>query len=241
MHQRTGSRALVLSVLACLLVVSVGCAHVNREELATELETVRAETRAEREAGDAALGERIDGVESRMSTRMDAIERRQAETEQRLEQLQRSLSELETELGVTIERLEGAIAFSVPLYFEFDSATIADNQTELLDRFAGIYSEYYTGDVLTVEGFTDEAGSEAYNMQLGRRRAEEVRSYLTEVAGLEEGRVRAVSYGETPDRLMAPGQWGHERGQENRRVVLVIEGPAATQMMGAAGSSSGSQ
>lgn len=238
MLQRTGRRTLVLSVLACMLVASVGCAHVNREELATELDTVRAETRAEMEAGDQALDARIDDVESGMSSRMDAIERRQAETEQRLDQLAQSLSELEAELGVTIERLEGAIAFSVPLYFEFDSATIADNQTEVLDRFAGIYSEYYTGDVLTVEGFTDEAGSEAYNIQLGRRRAEEVKSYLTEVAGLDDGEVRAVSYGESPDRLVAPGQWGHERGRENRRVVLVIEGPAAAQMVGATGSGS---
>lgn len=223
MFARQGSRLATLSLVACFAAVSVGCAHVNREEHTADLEALGSDLRAEQQAGDAELSNRIDAVEARVDERMTDLERRQAATEERLERLEISLNALETEMGVTIERLENAIAFSVPLYFEFDSATLQDNQTGVLDRFAGVYGEFYDGGLLTVEGFTDEAGPVEYNQVLGKRRAEEVKSYLTEIAGLNPERVRTVSYGESTERLVSPGEWGHERGQENRRVVLVID------------------
>lgn len=240
MQWKSNRGVAVLSLVAIVAATSVGCAHVNREELATNLDELSTELstemRAEMEAGDAELAGRIDAVEARV----DELDARQAATERRMEQLEMSLRELENELGVTIERLENAIAFSVPLYFEFDSATIQDGQTDVLDKFAGVYSEYYDGNLLTVEGFTDEAGPEAYNIRLGKRRAEEVKSYLTEVAGLNPEQVRTVSYGESQERLIAPGQWGHEKGFENRRVVLVIDGAASMTAPTTANSGGGS-
>jgi len=205
-----------------LLVTSVACNHVNRDELVTDLDQLRTEISAE----DAAINGRIDGVDARIDgveARIDDLDRRQAETAERVEWLAEELEKLHTEFGVVVERLEGAIAFHVPVHFEFDSATIDEDETAVLDRFAGVYGEFYGNDLVTVEGFTDEAGSEEYNEQLGRRRAEEVRSYLTEVAGLEEQRVRAVSYGEQKERLVAPGEYGPNAGEVNRRVVIVID------------------
>ena len=50
------------------------------------------------------------------------------------------------------------------------------------------------------------------------------------MAGLSEEdpqQVRAISYGESSDRMVAPGAWGPgAEGAKNRRVVLVIEGTA---------------
>lgn len=228
MFARLDSRLATLSLVACFAAVSVGCAHVNREEHTADLEALGSELRAEQQAGDDELATRIDDVEARVDDRMTELEQRQAATEERLERLEMSLQELETEMGVTITRLENAIAFSVPLYFEFDSATLQDDQSGVLDQFAGVYGEFYDGGLLTVEGFTDEAGPVEYNQVLGKRRAEEVKSYLTEIAGLNPERVRTVSYGESPDRLVVPGEWGHERGQQNRRVVLVIDTTTTT-------------
>lgn len=201
-----------------LLVAAGACSHVNREELVSDLDQLRQEIDTENNARDAVINERIDGVEARI----DDLDRRQTQSEERMEWLAEELEKLHTEFGVTVERLEGAIAFNVPVHFDFDSAALDDSETVMLDRFANVYDEFYSG-MVTVEGFTDEAGSEAYNQQLGRRRAEEVRSYLTEIAGLDEQQVRAVSYGEAKDRLVAPGQYGLHAGEANRRVVLVIE------------------
>lgn len=237
MFERLGNRTATLSLIACVAAVGVGCAHVNREELGTELDSLSTELRAEQEATAAELSDRIDAV----SARVDDLDARQTRSEERLEarieRLEASLRELETEMGVTIERLENAIAFSVPLFFEFDSSTLQGDQTGVLDRFAGIYSEYYDGNLLTVEGFTDEAGSEEYNLRLGKRRAEEVKSYLTEISGLQPERVRTVSYGESPQRLVSPGEYGHSRGQENRRVVLVIDTAAPVGEVAGTGTS----
>ena len=77
-----------------------------------------------------------------------------------------------------------------------------------------------------MEGFADPAGSTAYNLRLGKLRAEEVRSYLISRGGLSEQQVRAVSYGEEVDRQVVPGAAGPgEAGRENRRAVIVIDHP----------------
>ena len=83
--------------------------------------------------------------------------------------------------------------------------------------------EYYPDALLTVEGFADPSGSEAYNLALGQRRAEAVQRYLIDSEDFAPEFVRAVSYGEDVGRLVAPGQGGPQAGWENRRVVLVIE------------------
>jgi outer membrane protein OmpA-like peptidoglycan-associated protein len=69
-------------------------------------------------------------------------------------------------------------------------------------------------------------------MRLGKNRAEGVKSYLTEVAGLDPQWVRTVSYGESPERLVAPGRFGPDAGSENRRVVLVIDQSAGAPASG---------
>jgi len=213
---------------ACVLLAGVGCAHVNQEQLATDLDALRTELRAEQQAQADELDGRIDGVDARL----DDLQSQQAETARRMEQLERDLQELEREMGVTIQRLESAIAFNIPVTFEFDSATLADEQTPVLDRFADVYTEYYGGGLVTVEGFTDQAGSAAYNVRLGKNRAEGVKSYLTEIAGLDPQWVRTVSYGESPERLVAPGRFGPDAGSENRRVVLVIDQSAGAPASG---------
>jgi len=210
---------------ACVLVIGsgVGCNHVNRDELATDLDGVRSELRAEQQASADQLSGQIDEVDQRLGGRIDDLELQQAETAERLARLEVALAELESEFDITVERIENGLAFNVPVHFEFDSSTLDGNQTGTLDRFATFYGEFYEGDLITVEGFTDEAGPEEYNQILGKRRAEEVKTYLSEIGGLDPQHMRAISYGESYARLVAPGEYGHKAGWENRRVVLVID------------------
>jgi OOP family OmpA-OmpF porin len=44
-------------------------------------------------------------------------------------------------------------------------------------------------DVITVTGHTDRIGSHAYNQKLSERRADSVKSYLVESAGIPDGKV----------------------------------------------------
>lgn len=213
-------RAATAVVAAAALVSGLSaCAHVKRDELQTELDTLRTDLQEDQQSGDQELSGRLDDTNSRI----DGLDGRVADNAARLDALEQDLRELEQEFAVTVERMEGMMAFSVPVHFEYDSATLRDQDRPVLDRFAEVYTNYYDGQLLTVEGFTDEAGSDAYNQTLGKRRADGVKGYLSEVGGLNAERIRTVSYGESADRLVSPGEYGPDDGVENRRVTLVVE------------------
>lgn len=119
--------------------------------------------------------------------------------------------------------MEARLALDVPVHFEFDRYAIRDADTPMLDRFAEVMREHHPTVLITVEGFTDPAGPPAYNEWLGLKRAEAVRQYLIE-RGLDAQRLRAVSYGEAPNRQVVPGAAGPgARGLPNRRVTFVIQ------------------
>ena len=185
--------------------LTMACAHVGQEEFEAEIAQLRAE-----------LEERDVGMESRNAAQIAALSAR-------LDRLSDALSDLEGEFDVTVERLETAIRFDVPVYFDFDRDNLRPEDLPVLARFGDVVTEYYPDVLLTVEGFTDRAGSPEYNLDLGQRRAEAVRLYLVESAGFRGERVRAVSYGEAPERLVFPDLAGPDVGIENRRVALVIE------------------
>lgn len=201
-----------LSTLAALgLLLGAGaCAHVNQDELDARMTAMRADLTEQMEEGDRAVADRLDGRISDVETRLAALEE--------------ELEALEGEFDLTVERLETAIRFNTPIHFGFDEAELEGEAFAILDRFGDVVTGYYPNALITVEGFTDPAGSAEYNLRLGKKRAEAVKEYLVMEAGMADGRIRTVSYGESGDRTVADGATGPgESGRENRRVVLVID------------------
>ena len=196
---------LIRGAALTLAVITAACAHVGQEQFDTEMAALRAEM----EQTASGSNRRTEAQLARLETRLDG--------------LARGLSALEREFDVTVQRLETAVRFDMPVYFAFDKADLRPEDLPVLDRFAGVVGEYYPDALLTVEGFTDPTGSATYNLALGQRRAEAVQKYLVESEDFPLERVRAVSYGEDTARLVSPGLGGPEAGLENRRVVLVIE------------------
>lgn len=185
------------------------CSRVTPDQMQSELARVRQEM----VAGDSAVAGRV----ARTDQRVDVIAAR-------LDSLQRDLQALRTEYNASIQRLETALRFNVPVHFAFDDATVRETDTPVLDRFSKVALKYFSGARITVEGFTDPAGSPAYNLALGKRRAEAVKSFLVKQGGLPADRVNAVSYGEARNRQVVPGAMGPgPEGMENRRVALVID------------------
>lgn len=203
-----GSRMVAIVGAAVLGVSLPACAHVSEDDLNAQVEELREELQqADQENADQVdqLGQRVDGLEESVNS------------------LEQDLQALEDEFGATVERLESALRFSTPVHFGFDEAEIRSGDEEFLDRFSSVVQEYYPDATVTVEGFADPAGSEAYNRRLGQQRADAVRQYLLENAGLAEERIQAVSYGEDPNRLVNPEAAGPDSGMENRRVTLVVD------------------
>jgi peptidoglycan-associated lipoprotein len=206
--QRSQSgRAAILGLMAA--VGMVGCARVTPDQLQTELTQVRQEMAA----GDSTLAGRISANEQRINaitTRLDSLER--------------DLQALRTEFNASVQRMETALRFNLPVHFDFDDATLREADRPMLDRFAQVVGKYFSGATVTVEGFTDPAGSPGYNMELGMDRAEAVRDYLSSTGGLTGDNIKAVSYGEARNRQVVPDAQGPgEVGVENRRVALVID------------------
>ena len=204
------SRWMLAGIIAWSAMGFAGCARVKPEELSVELAKLRQEMRAEYQQGDAKvsgdLNARVDGVEARLTA------------------LATELDQLSQEFDVTVERMQGAIRFNAPVFFEFADAGIRAEDQAVLDRFADVIKTHYPEVLITAEGFTDRAGSASYNKKLGQRRAESVIEYLSTQGGLDKQRLRAVTYGETTERLMDDTRGPGGEGQRNRRVVLVIEG-----------------
>jgi outer membrane protein OmpA-like peptidoglycan-associated protein len=69
---------------------------------------------------------------------------------------------------------------------------------------------------ITITGYTDSIGSDAYNLKLGMARAMSVRSYLAS-RGVDASRMTADSKGEADP--IAPNSTAEGR-QQNRRVVI---------------------
>lgn len=188
------------------LAVLAGCGYAKRKDVDAEF----AQMRSDVQSADQQLEQRIGEVDSRVGG-----------LEQRTAALEQDLQALRNDFNTTIERMEGLLSFAVPVNFEFDRAEVRGPDHEVLARFAGVVKAYYPNAVVTVEGFTDPVGSVEYNQRLGLTRAEAVKEILVQ-NGLEADQLRTVSYGKSPNRLVTQ-EGGPSRGEENRRVSLVID------------------
>ena len=101
-------------------------------------------------------------------------------------------------------------------YFEFDRAVINSADLEALQVHADVLRDNPSRRVV-IEGHCDERGTREYNLALGERRADAVRSFLT-AAGVSGSRIETVSYGE--ERPDDPGQ-GEDSWARNRRAVMI--------------------
>lgn len=75
----------------------------------------------------------------------------------------------------------------------------------------------YPEMVVEIQGYTDNTGSRAYNIQLSKRRAEAVRNWLI-AQGINGERIVASGYG--PDNPIAPNNTAEGRAK-NRRIEFV--------------------
>jgi OOP family OmpA-OmpF porin len=107
--------------------------------------------------------------------------------------------------------------------FKKDSDQIQKKSFRLLDRAVGVMKEYV--DVkIEISGHTSDEGEHDYNVDLSKRRAESVKTYLVG-QGIATDRVQTIGYG--PDKPIADNKT--KKGRErNRRIEfrVIVEGGA---------------
>ncbi|MEJ5209716.1 OmpA family protein [Denitratimonas sp. CY0512] len=163
----------------------------------------------------------LDAALAELRARDNAIEQKADANASALASLRQELSERFAQYDKAIAEAQGKLRIDAMAHFDYDSTTLRDEDKPALEDFARVIRDHHPGSLITVEGFTDPAGSSGYNQRLGKARAEAVREHLV-ANGLAADSVRAVSYGEAANRLVAPGAWG-DAGTANRRVTLVVD------------------
>lgn len=200
-------RATTLVVAGASMTACVTSKRFNREMAATR-ESISTE-RTERMRADSVLGADLQNLRT---------------------ELRKELSDLRSEYDARIARAENGLQVVMPVTFGFDDAMVRDQDRAGIQRFAQIAQKFYPTATITVEGFADPAGADAYNRRLSQARAENVRRLLTE-NGLTGATIKAVGMGE--QRQVVPGAEKDAPGAErNRRVTFVIEAAELRQGAG---------
>ncbi len=145
--------------------------------------------------------------------------RQQAEKEKQ-ELRARLLQQLNTVLA-TRDSARGLIANMSDVLFKSGSSDLLAGARERLAKVSGIVLAYPSLR-LSVEGHTDSVGTDDYNQQLSKKRAEAVRQYLVQ-QGISGDTIVATGFGKTAP--IASNETPEGR-QQNRRVELVLSGDA---------------
>jgi len=123
----------------------------------------------------------------------------------------------EPEPDIDVEPAEEPCAIET-VYFEFDSSELDSSARSALQEAVECYrSQQDPGLSLLLSGAADPRGTEEYNIALGERRAQAVRSYLISL-GLEGSRVSTTSVGEEMATGTDEAGWARDRnvsGSEN--------------------------
>ena len=108
------------------------------------------------------------------------------------------------------------------VYFAYDQFTLTPEARAVLDSQAQ-WLQRYPAVTVRIEGNADERGTREYNFALAGRRADSVKSYLSQ-QGVSDARVSTISYGkERP--LDAAG--GEEGLAKNRNAHTALTGGAS--------------
>ncbi|MHB0971188.1 MAG: OmpA family protein [Thermoanaerobaculia bacterium] len=171
-------------------------------------------------AAQATTDQKIETVE----TQVESLQQKQAATDVKIEELSKSAQEALARANEAGLLAKGKVVFEQAftedrLRFKLGSDDLDESATSALDEFATKVKELDRVVYIEIQGHTDSTGGEMYNEELGQRRAEAVRRYLSKTHNVPLGRMSTISYGET-----SPVESNKTRAGRaaNRRVVIVV-------------------
>jgi outer membrane protein OmpA-like peptidoglycan-associated protein len=190
------------------------------EQQAQQDSSRRAEAERARAEADAARAQAaLEAEKARQAAEEAQRLRAQAESEKnsiRQQMLQQLNSIMETR-----ETARGLIMNMSDVLFDFGKYTLKPDAREKLAKVSGILLGH-PGLTLQVEGYTDNVGSDEFNLKLSQQRADAVRDYLIS-QGIQDNAVSSRGLGKT--NPIAPNDTADGR-QKNRRVQIVVSGAA---------------
>jgi outer membrane protein OmpA-like peptidoglycan-associated protein len=177
------------------------------------------------------VDKKIADAQAQTNKKIESVEGQIEDLQQKQKQTDVRLTELSQEAREALKRAQeagvlakGKVAFQQTfgedrIRFAVDKYDLDVNARAALDDFAGKVKALNEQYFIEVQGHTDDTGSSRYNEDLGQRRADAVRRYLSRQQGLALNRMSTISYGDTLP--VAPNKTKAGRAQ-NRRVVIVV-------------------
>ena len=198
----------------CVVVLSIGVAScATSGSVDQKIAAAQAQTQAD-------VNKKIESVASQVET----VQQHQKEQDAMIASLSQEAKDAlkrATDAGVLAK---GKVAFEQTfgedrVKFKSDKYDLNDDAKKALDEFAGKVKGLTDQYFVEIQGHTDDTGGSRYNEDLGQRRADSVRRYLSREQKLPLNRMSTISYGDTLP--VAPNKTKAGRAQ-NRRVVIVV-------------------
>jgi outer membrane protein OmpA-like peptidoglycan-associated protein len=192
----------------------------NRDAQAAAQQAAGAQANAERDRNDAQKKQQAAELDSDLNRAAaaksdaqfkDAVRDREELRARLLQQFNLILETRDTARGLVVNMSD--------VLFDSGKFTLRPLAREKLAKISGIVLGYPSLK-LAVEGNTDSVGTELFNQDLSEKRAEGVRTYLTQ-QGVPESSTTATGFGKT--RPIASNDTSEGR-QQNRRVELIVSG-----------------
>lgn len=160
-----------------------------------------------------ATDEKATGADSRAT---DAIGRADAASK-KADQVK---SDLQNELNGKIANLDDyKSAGEATVLFKFNSAKLTDDAKQQLDQLVSGQASNLKRYFVAIQGFTDKVGPADYNLDLSRRRAQAVQTYLIGERSVPVYRIQIVGLGK--DKPINEQKTKDDRSK-NRRVEVTV-------------------
>lgn len=209
----------IVVALLFTLIASSGCVtkklfRQNVEDTDTKISAV--------ESGVEANERRISDLGADTDAKIAALGDR---TEQAVELGSEAMTRADAAKAAAERAARGKLLWEVTLSdesvrFSFDEAMIPDEAgselNTLIDRVRSLDKAVY----IEVEGHTDNIGTDEYNQMLGEKRANAIRTYLSQ-NGIPLHAINTISYGES--KPVADNGTPEGRAQNRRVVIRVLE------------------
>lgn len=117
-----------------------------------------------------------------------------------------------------VEVTADKIVIREKIQFDLNKATIKSDSHELLGEIVDVFKENPHIKKVSIEGHTDDQGTDAYNVKLSDQRAKSVLDYLVS-KGIDAKRLTSKGFGESKPIASNATEEGKE---QNRRVEFII-------------------
>jgi outer membrane protein OmpA-like peptidoglycan-associated protein len=202
----------------------------SQRRITAEITTSDAQAEAQKSANAQVEAERARAAaEQQQQAAQAESDRNRAAAASSDQQLQRAVLDREelrarllqqfNAILVTHDTARGLVVNMSDVLFDSGKFTLRPIAREKLAKISGIVLAYPSLR-LAIEGNTDSVGTDAFNQDLSEKRAEGVRSYLTQ-QGVPESSTTAAGFGK--NQPIASNTTAEGR-QQNRRVELVVSG-----------------